>query len=215
MVSSSEPPAAVNRNLTDRALWAGLLRRLLDVEPAGLREVHEHPPGAAQLEDQELAPPPDAGDGAADERLGRGCERLQPREAERLVPLQDGPDELLRQPLGQGLHLGHLGHPQTLPGPDRAIRPHCARAPQVTGLACRSSLRVRIGRAIEGRNDGVQERRDKRSEKREGRRRDFDHSSGATDLEGLLGEHTLDDAAEPIAPKGYRARSIAKTQNPR
>jgi hypothetical protein len=44
---------------------------------------------------------------------------------------------------------------------------------------------------------------------------EFEHSSGANTLEGLLGEHTLnEEAAEPNAPKGYRARSIAKaTEN--
>jgi hypothetical protein len=40
----------------------------------------------------------------------------------------------------------------------------------------------------------------------------FRHSSGATDLEGLLGVHTLDDEAEVAPPKGYRARSVAKTE---
>ena len=37
---------------------------------------------------------------------------------------------------------------------------------------------------------------------------EFEHSSGATDLEDLLGEHTLDADAEPTVPKGYRARSV-------
>jgi hypothetical protein len=43
----------------------------------------------------------------------------------------------------------------------------------------------------------------------------FRHSSGATDLQGLLGAHTLDDEAEGVAPKGYRARSTAKTSTRR
>ena len=43
----------------------------------------------------------------------------------------------------------------------------------------------------------------------------FRHSSGANTLEGLLGEHTLDAGAELEAPKGYRARSIAKTEKRR
>lgn len=41
---------------------------------------------------------------------------------------------------------------------------------------------------------------------------EFEHSSGATDLEGVLGEHTLKDAVEATAPKGYRARSVAKSK---
>lgn len=40
----------------------------------------------------------------------------------------------------------------------------------------------------------------------------FRHSSGATDLAGVLGAHTLDDKAEVTPPKGYRARSVAKTE---
>ena len=40
----------------------------------------------------------------------------------------------------------------------------------------------------------------------------FQHSSGANTLEGLLGEHILNEEAEANAPKGYRARSIAKTE---
>jgi len=40
----------------------------------------------------------------------------------------------------------------------------------------------------------------------------FRHASGFTDLEGVLGEHTLDEAqqANAVSPKGYRARSVAK-----
>jgi hypothetical protein len=45
----------------------------------------------------------------------------------------------------------------------------------------------------------------------------FEHASGYTDLAGVLGEHTLDAAQEAaaVAPKGYRARSIAKEEKPR
>jgi hypothetical protein len=40
----------------------------------------------------------------------------------------------------------------------------------------------------------------------------FQHASGYTDLAGVLGEHTLteDQEAAAKAPKGYRARSVAK-----
>jgi hypothetical protein len=40
----------------------------------------------------------------------------------------------------------------------------------------------------------------------------FEHASGYTDLERVLGEHTLnaEREAQTTAPKGYRARSIAK-----
>jgi hypothetical protein len=41
---------------------------------------------------------------------------------------------------------------------------------------------------------------------------DFQHSSGANTLEGLLGDHTLTPEAEMEVPKGYRARSIAKAE---
>ena len=45
----------------------------------------------------------------------------------------------------------------------------------------------------------------------------FEHASGYSDLAGLLGEHTLDAAQEAaaVAPKGYRARSMAKEPKPR
>ena len=64
---------------------------------------------------------------------------------------------------------------------------------------------------------GFRKRQDKRPEavKSATSVNEFHHSSGATNLEGLLGEHTLDDAAEPVVPKGYRARSVTKTQNRR
>ncbi|HEX4493766.1 MAG TPA: hypothetical protein VH914_21370 [Acidimicrobiia bacterium] len=41
----------------------------------------------------------------------------------------------------------------------------------------------------------------------------FEHASGYTDLESVLGDHTLnaDREAVTVAPKGYRARSIAKS----
>ena len=66
---------------------------------------------------------------------------------------------------------------------------------------------------------GFRKRRDKRSKAvkdasvKDGAQ--FRHSSGATNLEGLLGEHTLDEATELEVPKGYRARSIAKSENRR
>jgi hypothetical protein len=45
----------------------------------------------------------------------------------------------------------------------------------------------------------------------------FEHASGYHDLAGLLGEHTLDakQEADAVAPKGYRARSVAKEAKPR
>jgi hypothetical protein len=48
-----------------------------------------------------------------------------------------------------------------------------------------------------------------------GRPAEFEHSSGATNLEGVLGDHTLKEADEVAAPKGYRARSVAKTEKRR
>jgi hypothetical protein len=40
----------------------------------------------------------------------------------------------------------------------------------------------------------------------------FEHASGYTDLASVLGDHTLNAEREAVtvAPKGYRARSIAK-----
>ena len=61
---------------------------------------------------------------------------------------------------------------------------------------------------------GFKKRRDKRPEAGKNAP-EFEHSSGASNLEKLLGEHTLDDDAEPVVPKGYRARSIAKSENRR
>jgi hypothetical protein len=45
----------------------------------------------------------------------------------------------------------------------------------------------------------------------------FEHASGYSDLAGLLGDHILDAVQEAaaVAPKGYRARSIAKEEKPR
>jgi hypothetical protein len=45
----------------------------------------------------------------------------------------------------------------------------------------------------------------------------FQHASGYADLAGVIGDHTLDAAQEAaaIAPKGYRARSTAKSENRR
>ncbi|MDQ1534774.1 MAG: hypothetical protein QOF28_2535 [Actinomycetota bacterium] len=40
----------------------------------------------------------------------------------------------------------------------------------------------------------------------------FHHSSGANTLERLLGQHTLAEETEMSPPKGYRARSIGKTE---
>jgi hypothetical protein len=42
----------------------------------------------------------------------------------------------------------------------------------------------------------------------------FQHASGYTDLADVLGEHTLNAEREAVtvAPKGYRARSIAKPE---
>ena len=73
---------------------------------------------------------------------------------------------------------------------------------------------------LEGRTMGFKKRQDKRPEAVQSVQsatsvNKFHHSSGATNLEGLLGDHTLDDAAEPVVPKGYRARSVTKTQNRR
>jgi len=41
----------------------------------------------------------------------------------------------------------------------------------------------------------------------------YQHASGHTDLADILGDHTLNAEREAltVAPKGYRARSIAKT----
>ena len=45
----------------------------------------------------------------------------------------------------------------------------------------------------------------------------FHHASGYSDLAGLLGDHTLnaEQEAAATAPKGYRARSIAKEDAPK
>jgi hypothetical protein len=45
----------------------------------------------------------------------------------------------------------------------------------------------------------------------------FQHASGYSDLAGVLGDHTLTESQEAAAsaPKGYRARSVAKTDTRR
>ena len=45
--------------------------------------------------------------------------------------------------------------------------------------------------------------------------RPFDHASGYSDLQGVLGDHTLHDDAEPMVPKGYRARSMGELNPPK
>ena len=61
---------------------------------------------------------------------------------------------------------------------------------------------------------GFRQRRTRVSDEREPAKNaaPFRHSSGATDLAGLLGAHTLDDKAEVAPPKGYRARSVVKSE---
>ena len=55
----------------DPALAAGLLGRILDVDPPGLRQVHEDAPDVAELEREVLAVPADALERGADQRVGR------------------------------------------------------------------------------------------------------------------------------------------------
>jgi hypothetical protein len=53
----------------------------------------------------------------------------------------------------------------------------------------------------------------RKTEKKQGEGPAFQHASGYTDLESVLGDHTLNPEREAhtTAPKGYRARSIAKS----
>lgn len=55
-------------------------------------------------------------------------------------------------------------------------------------------------------------RKDNRTEDRTSAS-EMHHASGHTDLAAILGDHTLNAEREAVtvAPKGYRARSIAKT----
>ena len=65
------PSAVTNRKRTTPPLAAGLLGRILDVDPPGLRQVHEDAPDVAELEHEVLAVPADALERGADERVGR------------------------------------------------------------------------------------------------------------------------------------------------
>ena len=62
---------------------------------------------------------------------------------------------------------------------------------------------------------GFKDRRQRRSESRASATEApvFTHASGYADLAGVLGDHTLTRAQETdaVAPKGYRARSVAKS----
>ena len=62
---------------------------------------------------------------------------------------------------------------------------------------------------------GFKDRRQRRSEARATATEtpEFTHASGYADLAGVLSDHTLTSAQESagVAPKGYRARSIAKS----
>ena len=62
-------------------------------------------PDVAEVEDQVLRPPVDALDRSADQRLGRGHDRLQRREPERLDALEHLAGERVAEALGQRLHL--------------------------------------------------------------------------------------------------------------
>jgi hypothetical protein len=64
-----------------------------------------------------------------------------------------------------------------------------------------------------GRNMSFKHRKTNRTDETVGSDQpEFRHASGYTDLAGVLGEHTLSSEQEAaiVAPKGYRARSIAK-----
>src|SRR5262249_43397196 len=100
----------------DAALPAACgLRWLLDVEAAGLGEVHEDA-RPAEVEDEVLASATGALERAADQRLRRRVERLQAREADRLDSGERGAADAFLQSFGQRLHLGKLGHRFTVPG---------------------------------------------------------------------------------------------------
>jgi hypothetical protein len=62
---------------------------------------------------------------------------------------------------------------------------------------------------------GFKDRKQRRSEARASANEApaFTHASGYADLAGVLGDHTLTSAQETaaVAPKGYRARSVAKS----
>ena len=75
-----------------------------------LGQVQHDPRPPLELEQHELPPPPDALEPDPDQRLRRHRERLQRRELQRRRRLQRRPGHRLRQPLGQRLHLGKLGH---------------------------------------------------------------------------------------------------------
>ena len=83
---------------------------VFDVDAAGLRQVHEHAADGAEVEHEVLPGAADRLDGGADERVGRGHDRLQRREPERIGPLEHAPGEHVGEPLGERLHLRKLGH---------------------------------------------------------------------------------------------------------
>ena len=92
------------------ALRAGGLGGGLDVEPAGLGQVDEDAHAVVEGDHQVLAPPPDAGDGASDERRRLRLHRLERGEPVRIDPGHDLPGQGGVEALGKGLHLGKLGH---------------------------------------------------------------------------------------------------------
>ena len=101
----------------DRALRPRLLRRVLDVDAAGLRQVEHHAAAVAELEDQVLAAPVDVLERVTDERLRAGHDGLQRRERERVEAGEALAGERGVEPLGQRLHLRELGHVTILPAP--------------------------------------------------------------------------------------------------
>ena len=93
-----------------RATGLRLLRRLLDVEAAGLGQMEHEPDAAVELPDQVLGPATDGDDPMALEVVGRRGVGLEGREPEQVGPLQRGPGQEGVEAFGQRLHLGHFGH---------------------------------------------------------------------------------------------------------
>src|SRR5690606_25763513 len=85
--------------------------RLLRVgpQPAALHEVDDEG-HRLEPEQEVLAPTPDVRQRVPGRLLGGRGRRLERGERQRLEPLEDGATEVVGQPLGVGLDLGHLGH---------------------------------------------------------------------------------------------------------
>ena len=102
--SSGQPEQQPRRLVAQRGALG------LQLDPSGRHQVDEHDQVALDLQREQLAAPPHAGERAALERVQRRVERLERVDAGRERRLDRLPGQRRGQPAGRDLHLRQLGH---------------------------------------------------------------------------------------------------------